>query len=146
MLSKQCKLHLEEADMTRWQHFKHAIGIAWKLKLAAGAVFLHAFGRELDVDDEGGGKGFEKENILMQLAKVLDNSNQTTVTTDDGKTFNVTPDQARTLRKFGTTNNVKTPIRLAFTKDIQHSHGLSDFLDQPNDQAMHVLYVTKYLG
>jgi len=29
--------------MTRWQHFKHAIGIAWKLKLAAGAVFLHAF-------------------------------------------------------------------------------------------------------
>ena len=103
-------------------------------------------GRELDVDDEGGGKGFEKENILMQLAKVLDNSNQTTVTTDDGKTFNVTPDQARTLRKFGTTNNVKTPIRLAFTKDIQHSHGLSDFLDQPNDQAMHVLYVTKYLG
>ena len=43
MLSKQCKIHLEEANMTRWQHFKHAISIAWRLKLAAGAVFLHAF-------------------------------------------------------------------------------------------------------
>jgi hypothetical protein len=29
--------------MTRWQHFKHAIGIAWRLKKAALAVLLHAF-------------------------------------------------------------------------------------------------------
>mgnify|MGYP003656246024 FL=1 len=43
MFSKKCKLHLEEADMTRWQHFKHAMGIAWRLKKAALAVFLHAF-------------------------------------------------------------------------------------------------------
>ena len=43
MLSKECKLHMEEAGMTRWQHFKHAIGIAFKLKLAVGAVFIHAF-------------------------------------------------------------------------------------------------------
>lgn len=28
--------------MTRWQHFKHAIGIAWKLKKAMLAVFIHA--------------------------------------------------------------------------------------------------------
>jgi hypothetical protein len=42
MYSKQCKLHLEEANMTRWQHFKHAIGIAWKLKKAMLAVFIHA--------------------------------------------------------------------------------------------------------
>ena len=43
MFSKKCKLHLEEADMTRWQHFKHAIGIAIRMEMAAGAVFLHAF-------------------------------------------------------------------------------------------------------
>ena len=43
MFSKKCKLHLEEADMTRWQHFKHAIGIAVRMEMAAGAVFLHAF-------------------------------------------------------------------------------------------------------
>ena len=29
--------------MTRWQHFKHAMGIAWKLKKAMLAVFIHAF-------------------------------------------------------------------------------------------------------
>ena len=43
MFSKKCKLHLKEADMTRWQHFKHAIGIAVRMEMAAGAVFLHAF-------------------------------------------------------------------------------------------------------
>ena len=43
MFSKQCKLHLENADMTRWQHFKHAIGIAWRLKKASVAAFIHAF-------------------------------------------------------------------------------------------------------
>ena len=43
MLSKECKLHLEEANTGRWAHFKHAIGISWRLKKAALAVFLHAF-------------------------------------------------------------------------------------------------------
>lgn len=42
MFSKECKLHLKEARMTRWQHFKHAVGIAFQLKLAAGAVLVHA--------------------------------------------------------------------------------------------------------
>ena len=43
MYSKECKLHLDEAKMTRWQHFRHALSIAWSLKKAAGAVFIHAF-------------------------------------------------------------------------------------------------------
>jgi hypothetical protein len=43
MFSKTCIKHLEEADMTRWQHFKHAIGIAVRMEMAAGAVFIHAF-------------------------------------------------------------------------------------------------------
>ena len=43
MISKKCKQHLEEANMTRWQHFKHACHISWRLEKAAWAVFLHAF-------------------------------------------------------------------------------------------------------
>jgi hypothetical protein len=43
MFSKQCGIHLNDANMTRSQHFKHAIGIAWRLKKASMAVFLHAF-------------------------------------------------------------------------------------------------------
>jgi len=43
MYSKECKLHLEEVNMTRWHHFKHAMGIAWRLKKAMIAVFIHAF-------------------------------------------------------------------------------------------------------
>ena len=44
MYSEQCKLHLEEANMTRWQHFKHAMGIAVDgNEQAMLAVFVHAF-------------------------------------------------------------------------------------------------------
>ncbi len=43
MYSKECKLYLEQANMTRWQHFRHALSIAWNLKKAAIAVFIHAF-------------------------------------------------------------------------------------------------------
>ena len=43
MLSKECKLHMEEAGMTRWQHFWHAIKIAYKLEKAATRVVIHAF-------------------------------------------------------------------------------------------------------
>jgi len=44
MFSKQCKLHMEEAGMTRWQHFKRALWISWQLEKAAYACFIHAFG------------------------------------------------------------------------------------------------------
>ena len=43
MFSKECKLHLEEADMSRWKHFKHACKISWRLKKAAWAALIHAF-------------------------------------------------------------------------------------------------------
>jgi hypothetical protein len=43
MFSKECRLHLEEAKMSRWAHFKFAIGVMFQLKLAAGALFIHAF-------------------------------------------------------------------------------------------------------
>tara|TARA_R100000030_G_scaffold16412_2_gene10991 strand:+ start:1039 stop:1299 length:261 start_codon:yes stop_codon:yes gene_type:complete len=43
MISKKCKLHVEKAGMTRWQHFKRALWISWQLEKAAYACFIHAF-------------------------------------------------------------------------------------------------------
>jgi hypothetical protein len=43
MYTKASKQHLEEAGMTRWQHFKHAVSIAYRMELAASVVFIHAF-------------------------------------------------------------------------------------------------------
>lgn len=43
MFSKECRLHLEESKMTRWEHFKRACWISWQLEKAAWAVFFHAF-------------------------------------------------------------------------------------------------------
>ena len=43
MYTKASKQHLEEAEMTRWQHFKHAVSIAYRMEMAACAVFIHAF-------------------------------------------------------------------------------------------------------
>lgn len=43
MFSKECKLHLEEVKLTRWQHFKQAMWVSWQLEKAAYACFLHAF-------------------------------------------------------------------------------------------------------
>ena len=43
MFSKECRLHLEEANMTRWQHFKRATWVAWQMQKSAIACLLHAF-------------------------------------------------------------------------------------------------------
>ena len=43
MYTKASIKHLEEVKMTRWQHFKHAVSIAYRMELAASAVFIHAF-------------------------------------------------------------------------------------------------------
>ncbi len=43
MLSKQCKLHLEEVGETGLQQFKHACWVSWQLEKAAYACFIHAF-------------------------------------------------------------------------------------------------------
>ena len=42
MISKKCKTHIDNAGMTRWQHFKFAIGFAYELKKASWAVAVHA--------------------------------------------------------------------------------------------------------
>ena len=42
MFSKQCKLHLEEANMTRWQHFRFAWYFLIQLKKAEIALLIHS--------------------------------------------------------------------------------------------------------
>lgn len=43
MFSKECKLHMQEAGMTKWQHFKFAFGIIMELKKAELAILVHMF-------------------------------------------------------------------------------------------------------
>jgi hypothetical protein len=42
MFSKQCKLHLQEVEMTGWQHMKHALGIAFKMQLLVPIIIIHS--------------------------------------------------------------------------------------------------------
>jgi hypothetical protein len=42
MLSKQCKLHLEEAGMTGLEHATFAVKTAIKLQLLVPALLVHA--------------------------------------------------------------------------------------------------------
>lgn len=111
---------------------------------------LRNLGSELDKDDEGDGQGFKQPSMFDQLGKVLDSAGnpnpKTTVTTDDGKEHNVTPDQARMLRAFATTDKVKPIVRTQFIKDIQMSNGLHDFLDIKDYHEMPKLFMQKYLG
>jgi hypothetical protein len=42
MLSKQCKLHLEEVGETGFQHMKKALKIAVRLQLLVPALIIHS--------------------------------------------------------------------------------------------------------
>lgn len=110
---------------------------------------LKDYGSELDKDDDGGA-GFKQTAMFDQLGKVLDSANNPkpvkTVKTDDGKEIPVTPEQARMLRMFATTDKVKPIVRTQFIKDIQHSRGLHDFLDIKDYHEMPKLFMQKYLG
>ena len=111
---------------------------------------LGNYGSELDLDDEGDGEGFTQKSMFEQLGKVIDSAGNpnpvSTVTTDDGKTFPVTVDQAKTLRMFATTDKVKPMVRSQFIKDIQKSETLHQFLDIKDYHEMGNLFITKYLG
>tara|TARA_R110000782_G_scaffold12064_2_gene36155 strand:- start:2311 stop:2511 length:201 start_codon:yes stop_codon:yes gene_type:complete len=43
MFSKKCKSHLEDVNMSRWQHFKFAFGFLVELKKAELAILVHMF-------------------------------------------------------------------------------------------------------
>ena len=110
------------------------------------------FGDPDQDDNEKMGKGFDQDPMTDQLEKVVQSQGDDiknpirTVTTDDGKEFEVTPDQARALRMFATTEKVKPQVRAQFQKDIQNSHGLQDFLDIQDYHEMAQLFVKRYLG
>ena len=109
---------------------------------------LKNVGRELDVDDEGGA-GFSGEAMFTQLGKILDTVGGanpiTTVKTDDGQEIEVTPDQARVLRMMLTAEGMKPNIKLQFTKDIQNSATLHDFVDVKDYHAMPNIFMQKYM-
>lgn len=111
---------------------------------------LKGYGSELDRDDDGDGKGFKQPSMFEQLGKILDSAGNPnpvkTVTTDDGVEIEVTPEQARMLRAFATTDKVKPMVRTQFIKDIQHSRGLHDFVDIKDYHEMPKLFMQKYLG
>lgn len=101
-------------------------------------------------DDIDSGEGFKGEPMYVQLGKILDSQGNpkpvNTVTTDDGKTFKVSPPQAQMLRMLATTDKIKPMVRDKFTKDIQTSHGLADFVDIKDPKEIPSLFIKRYLG
>ena len=109
---------------------------------------LKNHGSELDRDDDED-VGFKQLSMFEQLGKILDSQGNpnpvTTVTTDDGQTIEVSPQQARMLRMMATSENVKPNVRTQFIKDIQHSRGLHDFVDVKDYHEMPKIFMKKYL-
>ena len=109
---------------------------------------LRGHGDELDNDEKDIGKGFEKTSIFDQLGAVLDTRTGddpiTSVKTDDGKELNVTARQAVNLRRLLTAEGKKPQLKLRFTKDIQMSNNLIDFLDVHPDKMSQV-FIKKYM-
>jgi len=109
---------------------------------------LKNYGSELDKDDTGG-KGFDNDAMFLQLGKILDSQSNpnpiNTVTTDDGQTVTVTPDQARVLRMMLTAEGMKPAVKLQFTKDIQNSATLHDFVDVKDYHEMPQIFMQKYM-
>lgn len=105
-------------------------------------------GKELDVDDTGG-KGFDNDPMFDQLGKILDTQSGAdpvrTVKTDDGKEIEVSPQQARMLRMMLNSENIKPAPKLRFTKDIQKSGTLHDFVDVKDYHEMPKIFMQKYM-
>ncbi len=112
---------------------------------------LGGVGSELDQDDDATmGKGYDEDPMTDQLEKIVQSQGDDikdpvrSVKTDDGKTFNISPEQAKTLGMLARTDNVKSTIRAQFQKDIQSSVGLEDVLsDNPKQIVQN--FVQKYM-
>jgi hypothetical protein len=90
-------------------------------------------------------KEFKQDSIFNQLGKILDSRGNPnpldTVTTDDGKKFKVSMNQATVLRRLLTAPSVKPQVKLQFTKDLQQSEKLEKFL-QAKDMVE--LFISMY--
>ena len=121
---------------------------------ALDAVVAPVLSDDWDSDIEGGDDddadtGFSRESMIVQLGRVLDSQGNPkpvdSVTTDDGDHHDVTPQQAKVLRMMATTDKIKPDIRAQYTRDIQTTSGLEDFL-KVDPQEMPKLFVKKYMG
>jgi hypothetical protein len=99
-------------------------------------------------DDEE--PGYKQTPMYDQLGKVLDSQGNPkpvdTVTTDDGKQFKVSGDQARVIRMLMTTDKVKPQVRTQFQRDMQNSSSAADFFDIKDYHEIPQLFVKRYLG
>jgi hypothetical protein len=109
---------------------------------------LRGHGDELDNDEKDLGKGFTNDPIFDQLGQILDTRTGdnpiSSVKTDDGKELPVSPRQAVNLRRLLTAEGMKPQMKLRFTKDIQMSNNLHDFLDVHPDKMSQV-FMKKYM-
>ena len=109
---------------------------------------LRGHGDELDNDEKDIGKGFTNGPIFDQLGQILDTRTGddpiSSVKTDDGKELPVSPRQAVNLRRLLTAEGMKPQMKLRFTKDIQMSNNLHDFLDVHPDKMSQV-FMKKYM-
>jgi hypothetical protein len=109
--------------------------------------FIKEF-KDIDpADDPNAGmdKEFKQDSIFNQLGKILDSRGNPnpldTVTTDDGKKFKVSMNQATVLRRLLTAPSVKPQVKAQFTKDLQQSQTIEKFL-QADDMVK--LFVSMY--
>lgn len=108
---------------------------------------LKNYGKELDQDDTGA--GFKNDSMFEQLGKILDSAGNPNpikhVMTDDGEKIEVSPQQARVLRQLLTAEGVKPNVKMQFTKDIQNSQTLHDFIDVKDYHKMGQIFMQKYM-
>jgi len=109
--------------------------------------FIKEF-KDIDpADDPNAGmdKEFKQDSIFNQLGKILDSRGNPnpldTVTTDDGKKFKVSMNQATVLRRLLTAPSVKPQVKAQFTKDLQQSQTIEKFLQA---EDMVELFVSMY--
>lgn len=110
---------------------------------------LDRHGSELDVDDKDVGKGFKNDSMFDQLGRILDSASNpnpiSTVKTDDGETVEVSTQQARVLRQMLSAEGMKPNVKMKFTRDLQMSATLHDFVDQKDYHKMGQIFMMKYM-
>lgn len=110
---------------------------------------LRNVGSELDDPERDMGKSFKGDSMFDQLGKILDTRGGddplTTVMTDDGETVEVDPNQAAELRKLLRAEGLKPQQKLRFTRDLQMSKHLHDFVDSKDYKKIGAVFMQKYM-
>ena len=105
------------------------------------------YGSELDQDDTGA--SFKEDSMFDQLGKILDSAGNPNpikhVVTDDGEKVEVTPQQAKVLRQLLTAEGMKPNVKMQFTKDLQKSATLHDFVDEKDYHKIGQIFMMKYM-